>query len=292
VDPLALGLTLGHYSYPEISCLCPFHNDRTPSASFNMEKGVLYCFTCASSFSAKEIANYLGGVVSLMKKSDKLRLLAMHGSGEKLKNWKKTALFPLALNNEYLHSRLVDNETINRYKIRAYSNSIFFRLHAHNGKLVGVQERLVDNNKYRYIVHGNKPPLWPAKEVFTLDKSKTVYLTEGVFGALRAKMAGLQAFAMLGVSQPFKALELLNGFNVISVFDDDVAGYTAAIKLAKCGIPTAFPTFVADEATPGFWRAYDENKYVTLSTQKITRHATSKERTKKLRNANRWYKRR
>jgi len=289
VDPIALGLVVEHDSFPEVSCLCPFHDDRSPSASFNMEKGVLYCFTCATSFSAKEIANFLGGTISLVKKSDKIRLLSTRGSHKKIKNWRHAALFPLALSNKYLQSRLVDNNMVKAYGIREWSNSVYFRLYSHTGNLIGIQERLIDNSKFRYIVHGNKPPLWPAKEVFSLTKSKTVYLTEGIFGMLRAKAAGLQAFALLGVGQLAEALVLLNGFNVIGVFDDDIAGYTASLKLAKRGIKTAYPTFTADEATFGYWRAFDQNQSTTTRASLILRHVKSKTKQKIIRNANRWY---
>ena len=44
----------------EFVCHCPFHEDRTPSFSLNVEKGVYYCFGCGVSGGLNQLASKLG----------------------------------------------------------------------------------------------------------------------------------------------------------------------------------------------------------------------------------------
>ena len=44
----------------EFVCCCPFHEERNPSFSLNMEKGVYYCFGCGASGSLSKLANQFG----------------------------------------------------------------------------------------------------------------------------------------------------------------------------------------------------------------------------------------
>lgn len=44
----------------EFVCHCPFHEDRTPSFSLNLEKGVYYCFGCRESGGLTQLASKLG----------------------------------------------------------------------------------------------------------------------------------------------------------------------------------------------------------------------------------------
>ena len=44
----------------EFVCCCPFHEERNPSFSLNMEKGVYFCFGCQASGSLIQLAVKLG----------------------------------------------------------------------------------------------------------------------------------------------------------------------------------------------------------------------------------------
>lgn len=44
----------------KVAGCCPFHADRHPSFSANIEKGVWYCFTCASGGGVKRFAELVG----------------------------------------------------------------------------------------------------------------------------------------------------------------------------------------------------------------------------------------
>ena len=44
----------------EFVCCCPFHEERNPSFSLNMEKGVYYCFGCGASGGLNQLATKLG----------------------------------------------------------------------------------------------------------------------------------------------------------------------------------------------------------------------------------------
>ncbi|MCH8273080.1 MAG: hypothetical protein IIB41_07480 [Candidatus Marinimicrobia bacterium] len=44
----------------EFVCCCPFHEERNPSFSLNMAKGVYYCFGCGASGSLSQLAFKLG----------------------------------------------------------------------------------------------------------------------------------------------------------------------------------------------------------------------------------------
>ena len=50
----------------ELLVFCPYHFDSNPSAEYNLEKGLFYCFGCHESKTAKQLAGDLGGALIIM----------------------------------------------------------------------------------------------------------------------------------------------------------------------------------------------------------------------------------
>ena len=61
IDPRALGLAVSKMAGLEAHCICPFHNDKSPSASFNVLNGKFICFACHTTSTAAKIAEMLDG---------------------------------------------------------------------------------------------------------------------------------------------------------------------------------------------------------------------------------------
>ncbi len=227
IDPVALGLETYIVSGDEIQVLCPFHDDHTPSASFNMAKGLFYCYACGTSANARKLAVELGTDVRTLK--DVSILERIHDE----KEWRPLLYSSLAIDHPYLHSRGVTNDQIKRYQIRGFEERVLFPLYRPHPDICGIQERLTPtasrHSSYRYIVHGDKPPVWPLDDSFYSERRPV--LVEGIFGALRLRSFGMAAFATIGSQVTARIIRALNGRQPIVWYDDDYAGHVGCAKL-------------------------------------------------------------
>lgn len=227
IDPVALGLETYIVSGDEIQVLCPFHDDHTPSASFNMAKGLFYCYACGTSANARKLAVELGTDVRTLKDASILDRI------QDEKEWRPLLYSPLAIDHPYLHSRGVTNDQIKRYQIRGFEERVLFPLYRPFPDICGIQERLTPtaarHSSYRYIVHGDKPPVWPLDDSFYSERRPI--LVEGIFGALKLRVYGVEAFATIGSQITARLVRALNGRRPIVWYDDDYAGYVGCFKL-------------------------------------------------------------
>lgn len=215
----------------ELITRCPFpeHNDKEPSASFNVSKGVLYCFGCGQSATAQQIADMLGGFVHITAKPDQYKKIADT-------YWRQLLLNPLAIDNEYLAKRRVPNDQVREFGILANSNGIIFPFKKNN-RVVGVQIRQY-THRPKYLTFGYKVPLWPDKQwrTYNLDTNEPewVIITEGIFSTLRLLEFGFNSYATLGALMKYSVKDYLRQHSkVLGVFDNDKAGIIASGKLLK-----------------------------------------------------------
>jgi len=221
-----LGLAVyGVSSGNELIARCPFpeHIDSEPSASFNTVKGVLYCFGCGRSATVTQIADMLGGYVKVSPTADRYN---------KIKDtyWRQLLLNPLAYDHPYLTKRMVSNEQVKEFGIRANGNGVIFPF-TKNGRIVGVQVRQIVHSP-KYLTFGYKVPLWPDTRYQVLHTP--IIITEGIFSTLRLLQFGFKSYATLGALMKFAVKDYLRQYpKVIGVFDDDKAGYLACGRLLK-----------------------------------------------------------
>jgi DNA primase len=224
IDPITLGLETYTVSGDEIQVLCPFHDDHRPSASFNMAKGLFYCYGCGTAMNARKLSIELGSDIKTLKDVSILEKI------QDEKEWRQLLYSPLAIDNEYLHSRGVTNDQIKQWQIRYFDERIIFPLFRPAPDICGVQERITGGSStYRYIVHGEKPPVWPLDDSFYSERRPI--LVEGVFGALRLRSFGVVAFATIGSQVTNRIIRALNGRTPTVWYDNDYAGYVGSAKL-------------------------------------------------------------
>lgn len=234
IDPTALNLQVFNMlNNNEISCICPFHDDHSPSASFNINNGLFYCFSCGTGKNLHQLKVELGGVVLYIESIKKLSRTLI-----KLKDnsWRKFLGTPLAVDNPYLKSRNVSNKLIKLYEIRLIENiGIGFILKNGRGEITGMQIRQFPGREPRYLFLGERQPIWPVSNISNSLIDETIIITEGVFGALRVMSSGYRSVAVMGAGNIYPAVNILSGRKYRILFDGDLAGYIGAAKFASLG---------------------------------------------------------
>lgn len=252
IDPHAIGLDIRSWSGHEAHCLCPFHNDSRPSASFNVRTGKFYCFGCGVVSNAKKLATLLGSeiVIANVTKTSESKPL-----------WISLFNYDIAKNNEYLESRMVSNSMAQTFEIRDTPLGVAVPLPYHN-KYTGIVVRKNTPKGSRYIVFGNKPPVWPAYSAHSMISNTLV--VEGIFGAINAMMHGINAVATLGAAFRKETAEWLGQTTSNFMFDDDKAGAIGMLRYRKAlGSTFAWcylPGYEADEMGEDFWTMYKQNE--------------------------------
>lgn len=274
IDPKALGLEIFRVSGDEVMCRCPFHDDRHPSASFNVSTGLFFCFSCGASSNAKGIARKLGtSVETTAFVSTKRELLD--------ESWRPILNGSYAYDNTYLASRGVTKKLIRRFEITENADGIVIPIKSKSGKAVGaLLRRYTQVHNQRYKFFGQSTPLWPMPALWRVNPKRRVFLVEGVFGALRARKYGVQAFATFGVSSMSGLSRLLGGLDVYAVFDNDFSGYVGYSRVLK-ELPRArcvVPGLEADELEREFWELLSNER---LSTTRSLRTLATLSKDKK-----------
>lgn len=275
VDPFALGLDVAKISGTECTVLCPFHPDSHPSASFNLDKGLFYCFACGASANATQLAKLFGGFIRRTP-AERIR-----GDAKGPAEWEFLLSFPLAYSNEYLHSRRVSDALVDQYQIRGGKDGVLIPLKDKHGNLTGMLERRYAKQP-KYVIHGVRPQLWPFENLHSTPKEETLFVTEGVFGVLNAARAGVKAVALLSATGVASAVNFLSGRRVIAVFDPDYSGLFGAAKMVVHGHESLFPLKIADEMTLTEWRRTGSSPKTTRRVYDLADQAETNDERKRL----------
>jgi len=255
-----------------VVCRCPFgsHADVHPSASFNVNTGLLYCFSCKQGANSYHLRTRYGIELPVINGGKKI----IRRTDDKWKElWRYSYPFTSedeAVENskEYAHSRGIMEDTARLYDIRLSSTGVLFPFKSFNGKVIGFQERRIVGSP-KYVIMGQRTPLWPYCHMLKVHKNTNVYLVEGIFSAIRMRQCGYIAFAIVG-SRYRNAKEVLNvleefvPFNDIVVsFDNDDAGKIATYEYMKLGVKGILPGFSPDDADCEAIE-FMSNKYISL----------------------------
>lgn len=278
-DPRQLGLSVSHYSGDEASVICPFHNDHKPSATFNIVTGLFYCFACGKSSNAAGVADHTGGHVARTF----IPIVKRHSSASDMP-WHSLLMGDYAYDHSYLRKRLVTNAQIKKFGIRKAKNALVFPMFGLDGTLCGVTLRRRPGLFPKYLVYGDKPPLWPLKASMVSERyaARTVFIVEGIFGVLRADLAGVMAFATTGAMVKHSASRILNNIErPLGFFDDDDAGLIAGIRLLQIAplSRVILPGGEADELSIQEWRSLGKRRTV-VSFGPLVKRAYDKPKVK------------
>jgi DNA primase len=273
-DPNALGLEFTRLSGTEAYCICPFHNDHSPSASFNVVTGLFHCFACGENANVIRLQRELGGDIVYTDK-----IVAPRRKDAEDWEWILTA--KLALDNPYLESRQVPNELVKRFGIREVKGGVAFIIHDVSGRAIGAQVRRL-SNKPRYMFYGERGETWPISTLFESRSCDTIVITEGIFGTLRGTLAGRKAVASMGSSAINGVARLLNGRSKLVFFDNDLAGHIGAAKLVSLGAKAIVPGGEADETSIDDWINLERNFKITDDPYEIANLSADPQRVVRL----------
>lgn len=247
-NPRDLGLTTGRMSGQEVMVVCPYHDDHNPSATFNVRTGLFYCFTCNKGANISQLSAHLGVPEPMWSTSGFVP--SMHVNGEDINWFVKWSHARLASPDSYLDSRGVSNFAVGLFDIRHDAEGVMFPIKRRPGDHpIGMQIRYYDGPT-RYRTFGTKLPLWPF-QLWPPQRSLTRYvITEGVFGTLRCREFGINAFATMGASVSKAGWGALAPFgrSMVVFFDGDRAGRKRALEIArKTGAKVVWPGGPVDE---------------------------------------------
>lgn len=239
----------------ELNCLCPFHDDSTPSLRFNVETGLWKCWGCQIAGTAEMLVNKFDGafdLTALKLESVKKRLedlsraqahagsyAGVHAGAHSLSSSigegiLKRYNFP----TDYWTKRGFTRETITAFELGYDPTDKMGSVPLRNedGDLLGVMTRPVDwvkgddREKFRYpYKFPRERNLYGSHLVASMDDDFVV-LVEGPLDAVKVWQAGYPALAVYGSSLSAKQVQLIYRLGVRRAclfFDYDRAGQDA-----------------------------------------------------------------
>lgn len=135
----------------------------------------------------------------------------------------------------YYQGRLINKESVKKFSL-GYSerqDMVTIPVHTPDGMCVGFVGRSIEGKDFK-----NTPKLPKSKVLFNLHRvktSRTVYVVESSFDAIRLDQCGMPAVATLGASVNSTQIELLQRYfnDIIVIADNDEAGNNMKDKLVE-----------------------------------------------------------
>lgn len=226
----------------EVSCLCPFHEDKDPSLSVNIETGLFHCFGCGEKGNAVQFVQKKYGLdfkeaLAQIKNDEGI---VSEISDPKPRVSKKTLYLNLD-QVKLIHQQLLRNETV----LKDFQDKYGLSLETIERYLIGYQNDHyvipieVDSGKWTFKEHkgnqlkGVKVSLYPSHII--KDDLPSIIITEGEFKALLLNQSGFPAVSGTSGANTWKREwnTLFTNLNVILAFDCDEPGKQGAIKVAE-----------------------------------------------------------
>lgn len=235
-DPRELGLTVKMWSGDhEVLCACPWHGG-SDSLCVNLLKGVFICYACGERGGIRKLVTQTGGIPVWQP-------VAAPSRNDRAEEYQKLLECDLAFDDDYLKGRGVTRQQIEKYEIRRNKRSIIIPMRDPDGNVCGALLRNYEGF-VRYLVVGDKPPIWPILSPSDVAASTTrVIVTEGVFGAMSAERAGFFGVATLGAMFKKTVVPLLRTTIPVISYDSDRAGVEGTARLVRqLGCPFIDPS--------------------------------------------------
>ena len=133
----------------------------------------------------------------------------------------------------YYNGRLITTESVKKFGLgfSEKQDMVTIPVHTQDGLCVGFVGRSIEGKVFK-----NTPKLPKSKVLFNLHRvktSRTVYVVESSFDAIRLDQCGMPAVATLGASVNGTQIQLLQKYfnNIIVIADNDEAGGNMKDKL-------------------------------------------------------------
>jgi DNA primase len=232
---------------------CPFHgNHRTPAGEVDKTSGIFFCFSCHKACDLIELIMHTSGRTyfesaryiksketnSTIEQDIDKKLLEkpMYSPYDELivKRLNTAALdSPRAV--RYYQGRSITKTSVQKFSL-GYSEKqdmVTIPVHSPDGMCVGFVGRSVEGKEFK-----NTPGLPKSKVLFNLHRVKTsrsVYVVESSFDAIRLDQVGFPAVATLGSNVSNIQIELLQKYfnDIIIIADNDEAGGNMKDRLVE-----------------------------------------------------------
>jgi DNA primase len=223
---------------------CPFHgNHRTPAGEVDKTTGIFFCFSCHKACDLLELIMHTSGrtyfEAARYIKSKESNTTIEQDIDRQLKQEPEFVEFDeftvKRLNNaalespravRYYQGRMINKESVQKFQL-GYSDKrdmLTIPVHSPDGMCVGFVGRSVEGKEFK-----NSPKLPKSKTLFNIHRvktSRTVYVVESSFDAIRLDQCGMPAVATLGASVNNTQIDLLQKYfnDIIVIADNDEAG--------------------------------------------------------------------
>lgn len=238
------GITIESEVSSDYLIFCPFHgNHRTPAGEVDKTTGIFFCFSCHKACDLIELIMHTSGrtyfEAARYIKSKESNTTIEQDIDKQLKQEPEFVEFDeftvKRLNNaalespravRYYQGRLINKESVQKFQL-GYSDKrdmVTIPVHSPDGMCVGFVGRSVEGKEFK-----NSPKLPKSKTLFNIHRvktSRTVYVVESSFDAIRLDQCGMPAVATLGASVNNTQIDLLQKYfnDIIVVADNDEAG--------------------------------------------------------------------
>lgn len=211
----------------EWNCLCPFHEDHTPSFRVNVDKGLFYCHGCGKGGHLNSMMGSNTRAETLLSSTwlrEKIADAITEGIPESaIKKYSPGTLHPYLSGRGFTEESAVDWE-LGHDVMR---NAITIPVRSMQGELRGVIKRFLDKDvkiRYRYPKGMKK-----SRQLFGswMVRGETVFIVEGSLDAIACHQNGVEAVSILGSKvSDFQVEELkrLGCPNIVLFLDNDKAG--------------------------------------------------------------------
>lgn len=238
------GITVESEVSSDYLIFCPFHgNHRTPAGEVDKTTGIFFCFSCHKACDLIELIMHTSGrtyfEAARYIKSKESNTTIEQDIDRQLKQEPEFVEFDeftvKRLNNaalespravRYYQGRMINKESVQKFQL-GYSDKrdmVTIPVHSPDGMCVGFVGRSVEGKEFK-----NSPKLPKSKTLFNIHRvktSRTVYVVESSFDAIRLDQCGMPAVATLGASVNNTQIDLLQKYfnDIIVIADNDEAG--------------------------------------------------------------------
>ena len=230
---------------------CPFHgNHRTPAGEVDKKTGLFFCFSCHYVTDLADLVVTQSGrsyfqALRFIKSNETESDLGLE-IAQSMEQKPLYSEYPLeqvqrlhenAMSSErassYYSGRKISKESVQRFML-GYSEKmdmVTVPVHSPDGMLLGFVGRSVEGKDFK-----NTPGLPKGKTLFNLNRTKSsrsVYVVESSFDAIRLDQCGFPAVATLGSNVSNFQIDLLKKYfnDIIVIADNDEAGESMVKKL-------------------------------------------------------------
>lgn len=253
----------------EWQCLCPYHDDTSPSFSVNVRRGLFICYACGAKGKMESLSRYLqtGEHVEHHSSIDdvKSKIAELRGTGPALQRlvapewldfWRADDTY-----RDKWATRSITADRVHDLFCLGYDvemDALVIPIHDWHGRVPATFKRYMDpepgSPKYKYprqfkIAH-HLYGGWQARTHSPVSRLPMVAITEGSIDTLAVWQAGTPSVALLGarMSQAQRnILAALDPIEVLILTDKDTAGQNASMEiqasLRRSGIMVNVPKY-------------------------------------------------